>query len=114
MSIQSVNVERIEKQIQEMISEIDNIVSKQELVEDYKDTLQNKFKYLQKSSESLFKYILLNYNTPNFNKESFDKNINMMLTLIKKMQNTNLSQHDASVIVGEELASQFIPQLKKK
>lgn len=114
MSIQSVNVERIEKEIQEMISEIDNILAKQELVEDYKDTLQNKFKYLQKSSDNLFKYILLNYNTPNFSKESFDKNINMMLTLIKKMQKTNLSQHDASVIVGEELASQFIPQLKKK
>lgn len=114
MSIKSVDVEKIEQQIKDMINQMDDILKNGEDIEDYKDTLENKFKFLKKSSETLFKYIITNYAKPNFNKENFDKNINMMLGLIKKMQNSNLSQHDASVIVGEELASQYIPQLKNK
>lgn len=112
-SIETVNIEKIEEQIQEMISEIDRIKSTQESIHDYETTLKNKFKYLQKRSDALFKYILTNYGTENFNRESFDKNINMMLTLIKKIQNSNITQHDASVIVGKNLAEEFIPHLKK-
>lgn len=112
-SINSVNVEKIEEEMKSMILEIERIRSNNEKIDDYNDTLKNKFKYLQKSSDALFKYILTNYGTFNFNKQIFDKNINMMLNLIKKMQNSHLSQHDASVIVGEQLANQYIPQLKK-
>jgi hypothetical protein len=43
-------------------------------------------------------------------------NLEMMLKGIDKIQKSKdikKSQHEASVFVGEELASQFIPQLKK-
>lgn len=112
-NIQSVDVEKIEQEIESMIAEIERIRSNNECLDDYNDTLKNKFKYLQKRSDALFKYILTNYGTQNFDKHIFDKNIMLMLNLIKKMQNSNLTQHDASVIVGEQLANQFIPQLKE-
>lgn len=112
MSIHSVNVEQIRLEVDKMILELDNITERGELIKDYTDYLKNKFKFLYKSSDGLFNYILNNYGSKHFNKDSFYTNINMMLSLIVKMQSSNISQHDASVVVGEELARQFIPQLR--
>ena len=37
----------------------------------------------------------------------------MMLQQIEKIQKSSVTQHDASVNIGEHLAQTFIPQLKK-
>ena len=75
--------------------------------------LQRKYKHLFKTSPTLFNFIIKNYNTPKFDKEYFDKTLNLMLGSIKQVQDNNTSVHNASVLVGQHLAETFIPQLKK-
>ena len=75
--------------------------------------LQRKFKHLFKTSPTLFNFIIKNYNTPRFDKEYFDKTLNLMLGSIKQIQDNNTSVYNASVLVGQHLADSFIPQLKK-
>lgn len=77
------------------------------------DFLQRKHKHLFKTSPTLFNFIIKNYNTPNFDKDYFDKTLNLMLGSIKQVQDNNTSVHNASVLVGQHLAESFIPQLKK-
>jgi hypothetical protein len=36
-----------------------------------------------------------------------------MLTLIFKIQTSEISQHDASVVVGKYIGEQYIPQLQE-
>jgi hypothetical protein len=78
------------------------------------DALQRKYKHLFKTSPTLFNFIVKNYNTPKFDKEHFDKTLNLMLGSIRQIQDNNTSVHNASVLVGQHLAESFIPQLKKE
>ena len=107
-NINDTNVERLKKEVNELIEELNTITSKGDNIDDYENTLQKKYKYIVKTSESLFKLILQQRG-----KTSFMDNLNMMLNNIERIQKSQISQHDASCNVGDKLASQFIPQLKK-
>jgi len=37
----------------------------------------------------------------------------MMLNLVFKIQKSEISQYDASVVVGQSIGEQYIPQLQK-
>jgi hypothetical protein len=101
--IHNTNVQKIKEEITQL-SEILSIgVINSETV------LQNKFSYLFKTSPTLFKFIMKNHKQ---NKEQFNKNIDTMLNLIFKIQTSEITQHDASAIVGQFIGEQYIPQLQ--
>ena len=74
------------------------------------DFYKNKYKYIFETSPGLFNFIFTQFNTDNFDKEQFLKNLNIMLSAIEDIQSSKITQHDASVNIGETLAAQFIPQ----
>ena len=102
-AIHNTNVQKIREEITQL-SEILSIgVINSETV------LQNKFSYLFNTSPTLFKFIMKNHKQ---NKEQFNKNIDTMLNLIFKIQTSEITQHDASAIVGQFIGEQYIPQLQ--
>lgn len=102
---------RVKENVDQLITELNTIVTRQESINIY--TLKKKFRYLEKNFPSLFNLIVNEYNSQNFNKERLEIILNTMLQQIEKIQQSKVTQHDASVVVGEHLAQTFIPQLKK-
>ncbi|NBO98930.1 MAG: hypothetical protein EBU90_02210 [Proteobacteria bacterium] len=102
-----VDIDRVKEQAMRMVSELENDSDPDE------SRYLRKFKYLQKTSNTLFKFIFNNVKTERFDMTSFTKNLDMMLNSLRKVQDTTMSRHTASVAIGQELANQFIPQLKK-
>lgn len=102
-SIHDTNVNKIREEIEQIYEILSIGVLKSESV------LEKQFPYLFKTSPTLFKYIIKNYKG---DKKQFNKNINMMLNLIFKIQTSEISQHDASAVVGEFIGKQYIPQLQ--
>jgi len=103
-SIHNTNVEQIKIEVNSMLDLLNTGVCKSETI------LKNKYNNLFKTSPTLFNFILKNYKQ---NSEQLQKNIDMMLDLIGKIQKSEISQYDASVVVGQSIGEQYIPQLKK-
>lgn len=112
-NIQKVKTHIIKENIDELIVELDNILNRQENILDYEYTLKRKYKYLEKNFPSLFNLIIKEYNLTSFNKQRLQTILNTMLKQVEKIQQSQVTQHDASVLVGDHLAQTFIPQLKK-
>jgi hypothetical protein len=74
--------------------------------------LEQKYNYLFNISKTLFNLVVKEAKNPNFNKTSFDNNLSHMLNNIIKIQQNQISQHNASEDVGKLLAKQYIPQYK--
>lgn len=104
-NIHKTRVDTIRQQVDDMMREVEG-TSVEELDE---SELEYKYKHLFKTSKTLFLFILKNAKS---NKENFKQNVDMMLSLITRIQANDLTQHDASVAVGKELAEQFIPQVR--
>jgi len=104
-NIHKTDVEKVKKEVGDLLEILNTNVCKSEIV------LQKRFSYLYTTSPTLFKFILKNHKG---NKENLYKNIDMMLSLIKNIQTSQISQYDASAIVGQKIGEQFIPQLKNK
>jgi DNA polymerase III gamma/tau subunit len=113
-NIKDTNVHNIKQDLESLLKELDNIIKKKESPNDYLYNLEKKYKDLKQTSPKLFEFTIKEYQKPTFDKEQFLKNINMMLDTILNIQNSKISQYDASVKVGSSLAYQYIPQLKKK
>lgn len=107
-NIKDTNVDELRQQVQELTTELNTIKNNGEDIDSYKDILKTKYKYLVKTSDTLFNLILNQQG-----KENFMNNLNIMLNNIERIQKSQITQHDASCEIGETLASQFIPQLKK-
>ena len=96
------NVDKIKTQVDLLIQDVINgTVIRQE-----------NYNYLYSTSKTLFDFIIREVKGRNFNKERFELNLNVMLNNILKIQKNELTQNDASEIVGELVAKQFIPQLQ--
>ena len=101
--IHNTNVQKIRDEITQLSDILSIGIIKSESV------LQNKFSYLFNTSPTLFKFIIKNHKQ---NKEQFNKNIDIMLNLIFKIQTSEMTQHDASAVVGQFIGEQYIPQLQ--
>mgnify|MGYP003348932768 CR=1 FL=1 len=112
-NINDTKIDIIKENVDKLINDLDDIVKNGENVSDYEYTLKKRYKVLEKTSPALFNLIFKEYNTSNFDKNKLQSILNMMLQNIRKIQNSNITQHDASVNIGEHLAQTFIPQLKK-
>lgn len=102
-NIHDTNINIIKKEVYDLIYDLEN-----------NNDIVGKYNYLTSTSKTLYEYIIKNYNKQL--NESFINNLEMMLNGIEKIQksrNTEKEQHDQSVLIGEKLASQYIPQLKK-
>lgn len=116
MDIKNVNVDLIKIEINNLFNEIyslNYILIKKNNADDPDDItcirLKNKYKCLFNTSKTLFNYILSEINKDNFNKNIFDKKINSMLSMISKIQKSEITQDDASKKVGIMLADEYIP-----
>ena len=103
-SIHDTNVEKIKHEVNNMLEFLNTGVCKSETL------LKNKYNCLFKTSPTLFNFILKNHKQ---NPEKLQKNIDMMLNLVFKIQKSEISQYDASVVVGQSIGEQYIPQLQK-
>jgi phage regulator Rha-like protein len=107
-------VRDIRREIDDLIEELRRIEISQESISEWTNTLQRKYKHLYRTSNTLFKFIVSNYGTPNFNEVFFNQTIDLMLNKIASIQNSQITQEDASTNVGTHLAHTFIPQLNQK
>lgn len=112
-NINDTKIDIIKENVDKLINDLDDIVKNGENVSDYEYTLKKRYKVLEKTSPALFNLIFKEYNTSNFDKNRLQSILNMMLQHIRKIQTSDITQHDASVNIGEHLAQTFIPQLKK-
>jgi K+/H+ antiporter YhaU regulatory subunit KhtT len=112
-NIHDTNVTKLKDEVNNLLTELDEIIANGDSILNYESTLKHKYKYISQTSDNLWKLIIKQYTTSNFDKTNFLKNLEMMLSAISNIQESKITQHDASQNIGETLASQFIPQLKK-
>lgn len=110
-NIHKINVDKVQKEVEEMLVTLKELQERGEQIGDWEDSLKNKYKYLHKKSTGLFNFIIKNYGTEKFT-QTFDHTLDMMLKNIQKIQRSEISQYDASATVGTVLAKRYIPQLR--
>ena len=112
-NIHDTNVTKLKDEVDKLLTELDAIIENKDNIVYYEDTLKRKYKYISETSDNLWNLIISQYTSSTFNKKIFLKNLEMMLSAISNIQQSRITQHNASENIGETLASQFIPQLKK-
>lgn len=113
-NIKDTDVLKLRGLINSFIQDMDIVIKNGESVSNYKDLYKNKYKYIFDTSATLYKLIYDQYNSLKLDKTHMLNNLNMMLVAIENIQKSQITQHDASESIGEVLASQYIPQLKKQ
>ena len=113
-NIKDTDVLRLRGLVNEFIQDMDIVIKNGESVSDYTEIYKNKYKYIFDTSSTLYKLIYDQYNSLKVDKTQMLNNLNMMLVAIENIQKSQITQHDASESIGEVLASQYIPQLKKQ
>ena len=109
--ISNVNIDRINKQVNELISEInikDNLIKLKAGCE-FENILQDKYSYLYSISKTLFSFIIKEHKKDKFNRDDFKKNLNITLSYITKIQQNQITQDKASEHIGTIMAKQYIP-----
>jgi len=113
-NIKDTDVPLIKSDINAMLKDIDRIIENNESPSDHSYNLEKKYKSIKSTSSKLFDFIIKEYTKPNFDKQRFLKNIDLMLNTILDIQNSKLSQYDGSAKIGQAIAYQYIPQIRKK
>tara|TARA_B100001758_G_C18156086_1_gene476673 strand:+ start:191 stop:511 length:321 start_codon:yes stop_codon:yes gene_type:complete len=95
-----------------------NIDKIKELMIKHKDMLKNKEKEFDKLVDKECEQFAENYPTiyeKIKNNSLNDEQFNFMLDMLLKVNNNNITQHNASIAVGERLVNQYVkPSLEKK
>lgn len=105
MDIKNTNVPLLKSELTILVEILDLGILKSENI------LKNKCPCMVKTTPTLFKFIMKNYE---FTKKDpstrthFFNNINKMFDLIQDIQESKISQYDASVIIGKILAQQYL------
>jgi hypothetical protein len=110
-NIHDTKVENIKKEVYDLLQDIQG----EEIISSHlQDKLETKYNYLHSTSKTLFNFICKEAIKPTFDKSQFNINLDNMLKHIIKIQKEEISQNTASENIGKLLATQFIPQYKKK
>lgn len=112
-NIYDTDVDTIKAQINEMISELNEIYKIEPNVHVYENDLKKKYSQLYTTSKTLFEFIMNKFNNKLFDANYFSQTIEKMLNAISDIQKSKISQHDASVDIGYHLAKKYIPEYKK-
>jgi hypothetical protein len=107
MSVNDTNVNIIKKECYDLITELKTTEPEINQGIEY---LEQKYNYLFKTSETLFKLIIKDSLQPNFNYNTFENKLNVMLDYILKIQNSNITQNEASEKIGVVVADEYIPK----
>jgi hypothetical protein len=111
-NIHDTKVEKIKKEVHDLLQDIQR--EETNISTHLQNKLETKYHYLYSTSKTLFNFICKEAIKPTFNKSQFNTNLDNMLKHIIKIQKEEISQNTASENVGKLLATQFIPQYKKK
>jgi len=112
-NINDTNIERVRKDVENMKSELRDMKSEYTLTNSDISELEYKYRYLYKTSKTLFNFILKKGSNPHeFDDEYFNRTIDFMLNQIHSIQQSTTSQYDASANVSYHLAKKYIPQYK--
>lgn len=114
-NIHDTNVELIRDQVNNLIDECENLLKNGEKLSNYENHFSNKYKHLINTSNTLYKFICtqMQQNFINFDRDALQERLDMMLNAILNIQNSKISQYDASVMIGEKLAQDYIPQCRE-
>jgi hypothetical protein len=113
-NIHDTKVEKIKKEVYNLLQDIQEEFIETNISTHLQDKLETKYHYLHSTSKTLFNFICKEAIKPTFNKSQFNINLDNMLKHIIKIQKEEISQNTASENIGKLLATQFIPQYKKK
>jgi hypothetical protein len=113
-NIKDTDVIKLRGLVNEFIQDMDIVIKNGDSVSNYQEFYKNKYKYIFDTSSTLYKLIYDQYKSSKADKAHILNNLNMMLVAIENIQKSQITQHDASESIGEVLASQYIPQLKKQ
>jgi len=102
-TIQDTNVQKLQYEIYNLLELLDKNTLKSESV------LKKNFSVLYETSPTLFNFILKNHDKQD--RKQLISNIDMMLSLVLKVQTSKISLYDASVAVGNSIGKQYISQL---
>lgn len=106
-NINDTHIDLIKTQVHELIHDITN--TKDPYAQ---ENLKDKYNYLFTTSKTLYSYIFTLV-THNHDQEKFFKKLNIFLENISNIQQSKISQYDASSIIGETLAEEYVlPQLQ--
>ena len=97
------DIDKIRNQVLNMINDLSNISEISE------NELQIKYSYLYNISKTLFNFIYKEKKNKSISIEIFNNQLNQMLDYISKIQKKELTQNNASELVGKMLANQYIP-----
>lgn len=109
-NIHDTNINQIKTEVYNLIDDLKQL-NEDPCEHEYR--FKKKYKYLYNTSQSLFSFIISNWGKDEFNQNFFNKTLELMLTQIEKIQQSRISQYDASSNVGSHLATTFIPQLRE-
>lgn len=106
-SLKNINTIKIREECYNLIDDINNNLSDEEL--------QDKYNYLYSKTKTLFKMILRDKKSGNFNKKDFEKHLDSTLHLITNMQDSSISNEDGTKNILELMNNAYIPSkfLKK-
>jgi hypothetical protein len=113
-NINDTNIKLIKTQTFNLISDLENYAKSSRNISIYENILKKKYNYLYNTSKTLFDLILNQYKNKQFDKVYFNTMINKMLNYIGEIQNNKISQYDASVKIGTDLAYKYIPQFNEE
>jgi hypothetical protein len=112
-NIKDTKVNIIRLQAYNLVEDLENLTNQKISVDLYISDLQKKYKELYNTSKTLFQSIISQHKENKLDKPHFYFTLDTMLNYISKIQETNISQHDASVEIGSLLAKKYIPQLNE-
>ena len=69
-NIYDTKIDKVKEEVDKLQYDLEHIKEIGEYINDYEVTLQKRYKYLYKTSNSLFKFVYDNYKTNTFNKKS--------------------------------------------
>ena len=106
-NIRDTKVDVLKSEIDSLLNELHTCTTTKQL-----KTLPVKYNHLYSTSKTLFNHILKEGLKPTFDRKSFDDTISVMLTSVTDIQNSRMSQYEASGVVGTHLAQRYIPHLE--
>jgi hypothetical protein len=113
-NIYDTNVDVIRQQVSDLIDECEHILKNGDALSNYETQFSDKYKPLIDTSKTLYNFICtqMKQTFRTFDKIAFQQRLNMMLNAILNIQQAKMSQHDASIMIGEKLAQDYIPQCR--
>ena len=113
-NIHDTNTSLIRKDVDDLLEELQGLKKKKINLKNYLDSnsedLKKKYSNLYNTSNTLFKFIISQYDTDKFDRDQFNNTLSILLSNIENIQKSKKTQHDASVEVGSILANKYIPK----